>query len=60
MSLVPSNIIIKRVAPSTWISSIMFFWGVATIGQGVMNTFGGLIACRFLVGFFEAGFFPGR
>jgi MFS family permease len=33
--------------------------GVATIGQGLVKTKGGLIACRFLVGFFEAGFFPG-
>lgn len=24
---VPSNIIIKRVAPSTWLSGIMVFWG---------------------------------
>lgn len=24
---VPCNIIMKKLAPSTWISSIMFFWG---------------------------------
>jgi hypothetical protein len=24
---VPSNIIIKRIAPSTWLSSIMLLWG---------------------------------
>ncbi|KAF2096543.1 MFS general substrate transporter [Rhizodiscina lignyota] len=56
---VPSNIIIKRVAPSTWLSAIMVLWGIATIGQGLVTTFGGLVACRFLVGLFEAGFFPG-
>jgi len=56
---VPCNIIIKRVAPSTWLASIMFCWGVTTIGQGLVKTNGGLQACRFLLGLFEAGFFPG-
>lgn len=56
---VPSNLIIKRVAPSTWLSSIMILWGISTMGQGLVNTFGGLVAMRFLVGLFEAGFFPG-
>jgi MFS family permease len=56
---VPSNLVIKRVAPSTWLSSIMILWGIATMGQGLVNTFGGLVAMRFLVGLFEAGFFPG-
>ncbi|TVY88517.1 putative transporter [Lachnellula willkommii] len=56
---VPSNIIIKRIAPSTWLSGIMFFWGIATIGQGVVTNFAGLVGCRFLVGLFEAGLFPG-
>ncbi|KAG8169071.1 hypothetical protein KVR01_001820 [Diaporthe batatas] len=56
---VPSNIIIKRVAPSTWLSIIMILWGIATVGQGLVNNVGGLIACRFLLGLFEAGVFPG-
>lgn len=56
---VPSNIIIKRVAPSTWLSALMFFWGIITIGQGLITTNGGLQAMRFLLGFFEAGFYPG-
>ncbi|KAF3760744.1 putative MFS transporter [Cryphonectria parasitica EP155] len=56
---VPSNIIIKRIAPSTWLSIIMVLWGIATVGQGLVDTVGGLIACRFLLGLFEAGVFPG-
>ncbi|KAH8785527.1 major facilitator superfamily domain-containing protein [Diaporthe sp. PMI_573] len=56
---IPSNIIIKRVAPSTWLSIIMILWGIATVGQGLVNNVGGLIACRFLLGLFEAGVFPG-
>jgi len=56
---VPSNILIKKVAPSTWLAGLMFFWGVITIGQGLITTNGGLQAMRFLLGFFESGFFPG-
>ncbi|CAN8105794.1 unnamed protein product [Discula destructiva] len=56
---VPSNIVIKRIAPSTWLSLIMFLWGVATVAQGLVHNVGGLIACRFLLGLFEAGVFAG-
>ncbi|KAF7193225.1 putative transporter [Pseudocercospora fuligena] len=56
---VPSNILIKRMAPSTWIALIMTLWGIATIGQGLIRNNAGLQAMRFLLGLFEAGFFPG-
>ena len=56
---VPSNIILKKVAPSTWLAAIMFLWGIATIGQGLVQNQAGLIAMRLLLGLFEAGFFPG-
>ena len=56
---VPSNIVIKRLKPSTYLASIMTLWGIATIGQGLVKTKGGLIAMRLLIGLFEAGFFPG-
>lgn len=56
---VPSNLILKNVAPSTWLSAIMLGWGIITVCQGVTQSFGGLVACRFLLGVFEAGFVPG-
>ena len=71
---VPSNLILKKVKPSWWISGIMFAWGrtflfrpscvltikgIITVCQGVTKSFGGLVACRFLLGLFEAGFMPG-
>lgn len=34
MREVPSNIIIKRVDPSTWLPTVMGLWSVVTIGQG--------------------------
>lgn len=39
-SIVPSNIILKRVAPSTWLSTIMFLWGNFTAPR---------IHCRWLM-----------
>ncbi|KAG9548106.1 MFS general substrate transporter, partial [Aureobasidium melanogenum] len=56
---VPSNIVLKKISPSLWLSCIMVLWGIATIGQGLVKTFEGLIAMRVLVGIFEAGLFPG-
>ncbi|KAI0515168.1 major facilitator superfamily domain-containing protein [Xylaria bambusicola] len=56
---VPSNIIIKKLAPSTWLSLVMVLWGIATVGQGLIRNIEGLIALRFLLGLFEAGVFPG-
>jgi hypothetical protein len=32
--------------------------GLCTIGCGLVKSYGGLLACRFLVGCFEAGFLP--
>ncbi|TKX21087.1 MFS transporter-like protein 123 [Elsinoe australis] len=56
---VPCNILIKRMKPSTFLSAIMVLWGIATIGQGLVTNTAGLAGCRFLLGLFEAGFFPG-
>jgi MFS family permease len=34
--------------------------GIVTICQGFVQNMGGLIACRILIGVFEAGFLPGE
>ncbi|EEP76479.1 predicted protein [Uncinocarpus reesii 1704] len=56
---IPSNIILKNFTPSTWISLLTFMWGVASMCQGFVKNNAGLIACRFFIGVFEAGFVPG-
>ncbi|OJJ54927.1 hypothetical protein ASPSYDRAFT_158769 [Aspergillus sydowii CBS 593.65] len=70
---IPCNLIMKRLAPSTWLSSIMALWGammrslgkwlielgITTICQGFVQNNGGLMTCRFFIGMFEAGFLPG-
>ncbi|KAJ5091614.1 hypothetical protein NUU61_006484, partial [Penicillium alfredii] len=55
---VPCNIVLK-VSPSWWLR-LIWFLGIITICQGVTESFGDLETCRFLLGFFEAGFMPGR
>ncbi|KMU83864.1 nicotinamide mononucleotide permease [Coccidioides immitis H538.4] len=56
---IPSNIVLKKFTPSTWISLLTFLWGVASMCQGFVKNNGALIACRFFIGVFEAGFVPG-
>ena len=56
---IPLNMLMKRLNPSTWLSGMLFGCGVLTVCQGVVESFGGLIACRFILGIFEAGVSPG-
>ncbi|EZF31827.1 hypothetical protein H109_00245 [Trichophyton interdigitale MR816] len=56
---IPSNILLKKFAPSTWISMLTFLWGVASMCQGFVRNNGDLIVCRFFIGAFEAGYVPG-
>ncbi|KAF5648034.1 tartrate transporter [Fusarium sp. NRRL 52700] len=56
---VPSNIMIKRISPSLWLAGITVLRGISTVGMGLVNNVQGLIACRVLLGFFEAGIVPG-
>ncbi len=37
----------------------MTIWGIATVVQGVVTSYDGLLACRFFLGVFEGGVFPG-
>ncbi|PCH36326.1 MFS general substrate transporter [Wolfiporia cocos MD-104 SS10] len=53
---VPSNILLKRMRPSIWLSFLMFAWGIM---MGLVHDYGGLLIMRWLLGAFEAGLFPG-
>ncbi|PGH36883.1 hypothetical protein GX50_00341 [[Emmonsia] crescens] len=55
----PSNIILRKVGSANWLAFVAFGWGTFMLGQGFVNSFEALTALRFLLGFFEAGFFPG-
>ncbi|KKK17239.1 hypothetical protein ARAM_005924, partial [Aspergillus rambellii] len=56
---VPSNLVIKKLTPSRYIASITVIWGIIATLTGITQNYGGLIACRLLLGIVEAGLFPG-
>ncbi|KAG6016728.1 hypothetical protein E4U41_004366 [Claviceps citrina] len=56
---IPSNMLLKRFRPSTWLSLNMFLFGLTTMLQGVVRNYAGLLAARFFLGLFETGMFPG-
>jgi len=56
---VPSNLALKILSPSRWITINMVLWSICCIGLGLVNTAGQLIAIRFLLGLFEGVLFPG-
>lgn len=58
---VPANLVMSsgRVKPNIWLGILMFFLGVCSMCQGPTKSYGGLLACRFLMGVFEAGLGPG-
>ncbi|KAJ9607705.1 hypothetical protein H2200_007783 [Cladophialophora chaetospira] len=55
---VPSNIVLKILRPSIWISVLMFCWGTVMTLMGVINSYEGLLVTRFFLGVAESGFFP--
>ncbi|CAI4214375.1 unnamed protein product [Parascedosporium putredinis] len=55
---VPSNILLKMMRPSLWISIILLCWGTVMTLMGLVNSYSGLLAGRFFLGLAEAGFFP--
>jgi len=55
----PSNLIIKKMKPARYLSGLIFFWGLVATFTGFVDSYAALIACRLLLGLFEAGLFPG-
>ncbi|POS74793.1 hypothetical protein DHEL01_v206807 [Diaporthe helianthi] len=56
---IPSNILMKKFTPHVWLSFCMVCFGVIMLAQGFVQSYGGLLATRFLLGLFECGVFPG-
>lgn len=52
---VPSNILLKRLTPKIWFPIITFTVGICMMAQGLVHSYGGLLATRFLLGMCEAG-----
>jgi MFS transporter, ACS family, tartrate transporter len=56
---VPSNVALNKYGPRIWISRILLTWGAVAIATAFVQTALQLYVLRFLLGVFEAGFFPG-
>lgn len=59
LSEVPSNLVLKKLRPSRYIAFITVSWGLIATLTGIVQNFGGLVACRLLLGLVEGGLFPG-
>ncbi|KAF9575050.1 hypothetical protein EC968_004547 [Mortierella alpina] len=55
----PSNWILIRVGPQTWIPILMFVWGGISLALAWVTSFPTLLIARFALGTAEAGFVPG-
>lgn len=56
---VPSNMVLKKFTPSRFLAAVTVSWGIVSTLTGVVQNFAGLVVCRFLLGIFEGGLFPG-
>jgi MFS family permease len=56
---IPSNILMKKFSPRIWLTGCMFMFGLVSICQGLVSSYGGLLTTRFFLGVFESGMFPG-
>lgn len=47
----------KLGKPSLYLPACMLVWGIISGATGASQTYGGLLACRFILGFVEAAYF---
>lgn len=55
----PANIMMKKIGPKAWLSFLTFGFGIVTMCQSFIHSFGGMVAVRVVLGFCEAGVLPG-
>ena len=57
---IPSNLFLNKIGkPALYLPTVMVIWGVISAATAGANSYGGLIAIRFFLGFVEAAYFPG-
>lgn len=56
---VPTNIVLHRIGARRWIFCILTIWGLIAAANALIRGANSFYAVRFLLGVFEAGFFPG-
>jgi MFS family permease len=56
---VPSNMILNHFGkPSVYLGTLIFTWGIIMMCTGFVQSFGSLVAIRFLLGLFEYTLLP--
>jgi hypothetical protein len=50
---VPSNMVLKLLRPSVWLSCLVVAWGTVTTLTGIVQGYNGLLAVRFFLGVTE-------
>ncbi|GAA5940725.1 hypothetical protein JCM3775_004880 [Rhodotorula graminis] len=55
----PANLLIRKIGPRNQLATITIAWGAVMLGMAFITNWEQLAVCRTLLGFFEAGFFPG-
>lgn len=57
---VPSNLFLNKIGkPAVYLPTVMIIWGIISAATAGAQSYGGLIAIRFFLGFVEAAYFPG-
>jgi ACS family tartrate transporter-like MFS transporter len=56
---VPSNLILHKVGARVWIARILLSWGFVASLTGLVQSVHQLYAARIVLGFAEAGYYPG-
>jgi MFS family permease len=55
---VPSNIFLNKIGkPALYLPTCMIVWGIISGATAGCQSYGGLVACRFMLGFVEAAYF---
>lgn len=55
----PATVLMRKVGPTNFITTICLLWGGLLIGFGFVNKWTEMLGLRVLLGVLEAGFFPG-
>ncbi|KZT26575.1 MFS general substrate transporter [Neolentinus lepideus HHB14362 ss-1] len=55
----PQNLALQRFPVGKWMSINIFVWAVALLSHAACKSFGGLFACRFIMGMAEGAITPG-
>ncbi|TPX14532.1 uncharacterized protein E0L32_005224 [Thyridium curvatum] len=54
----PSTLSLRWIGPRLLLNGLAFSWGVVMLGMGFAHDWRVIVACRFLIGVFEAGYLP--